>query len=40
MSKISPMQAAALGLIPSPTTVTSKAPKIIAATAPDKNKSC
>lgn len=38
MSKISPMQAAALGLIPSPTSATSKAPKTIAATAPTKTK--
>ena len=38
MSKISPMQAAALGLIPSPTTATSTAPKTIATTAPTKTK--
>lgn len=38
MSKISPMQAAALGLIPSPTTATSTAPKTIAATVPTKTK--
>ena len=38
MSKISPMQAAALGLIPSPTSATSTAPKTIAATTPTKTK--
>ncbi|MBC7756301.1 MAG: hypothetical protein H7Z20_06620 [Bdellovibrio sp.] len=38
MSKISPMQAAALGLIPSPTTVSSTAPKPVAATAAIKAK--
>ena len=38
MSKISPMQAAALGLIPSPTTATSTVPKTNATTAPTKTK--
>ena len=38
MSKISPMQAAALGLIPSPTTAAKTAPKPVAATAAIKAK--
>ena len=38
MSKISPLQAAALGLIPSPTTAAKTAPKSVAATTAIKTK--